>query len=71
MNATISMEGLWSIVSSLTIKNKRWLAEKLREDLSPSVTGNKDEEILDGMVRSVNELKNGETFPMDKIWDQL
>ena len=33
MKATISMESLWQTIQSLSPKNKKWLADKLIEDL--------------------------------------
>lgn len=70
MNATISMEGLWAIVDSLSVKNKKWLADKLRVSLS-SPKKSKEEELLDGIDKSLREVKSGITFPLDTIWEQL
>ncbi len=70
MNATISMDGLWAIVDSLSTKNKKWLSNKLLVSLS-ATKETKDEEILNGIVRSVKEAKSGETLPLDSLWDQL
>lgn len=70
MNATISMDGLWAIIDSLSIRNKKWLADKLHSSLtSPQKT--KEEEILNGIVRSVKEAQSGKTLPLDTIWEQL
>ena len=33
MNATISMETLWQLIQSLSTDNKRWLADKLYEEV--------------------------------------
>ncbi len=63
MNATISMDGLWAIVDSLSIKNKQWLAEKLRVSLSEKAAS-KEDEILAGIARSVKEAKTGQTLPL-------
>ena len=70
MNATISMEGLWAIVDSLSVKNKKWLADKLLVSLS-SPKKSKEEEILVGIDKSLREVKSGITFPLDTIWEQL
>lgn len=70
MNATISMEGLWAIVDSLSLKNKKWLAEKLQPSLSAGVNS-KEKEILNGIKQSLKQAKSGETLPMDTLWDQL
>mgnify|MGYP003273794236 CR=1 FL=1 len=70
MNATISMDGLWAIVDSLSIKNKQWLAEKLRVSLSEKAAS-KEDEILAGIARSVKEAKSGQTLPLESIWERL
>lgn len=70
MNATISMDGLWTIVDSLSIKNKKWLAERLTQSLSSNKVS-KEDEILSGMSRSIKEARNGKTLPLDSIWEQL
>lgn len=70
MNATISMEGLWAIIDSLSTKNKKWLADKLQSSLS-NHTVSRETEILDGIARSVNEAKAGKTLPLENLWDQL
>ncbi len=70
MNATISMDGLWAIVDSLSIKNKQWLAEKLRVSLSEKAAS-KEDEILAGIARSVKEAKTGQTLPLESIWERL
>lgn len=70
MNATISMDGLWSIVDSLSIKNKKWLLERLNVSLTSSKK-TKEEEILNGIVQSVKEAKAGQTYPLDTLWEQL
>ncbi len=31
----------------------------------------REEEILSGIKRSLNEAKSGKTIPLDTIWDQL
>ncbi len=70
MNATISMDGLWAIIDSLSVKNKKWLSDKLLTSLSAS-KANKEDEILTGIARSVKEAQAGKTLPLDTIWDQL
>lgn len=70
MNATISLEGLWSIVNSLSTKNKKWLANKLNEALAPA-SQSKDEVTLSAISKSINEAKNGQTMPIDSLWEQL
>lgn len=64
------MDGLWAIVDSLSVKNKKWLVGKLQHSLDSSNT-TKEEEILRGIKRSLNEAKSGQTLPLDSLWDQL
>lgn len=64
------MDGLWAIVDSLSIKNKKWLSDKLNRSLYHSETI-EEKEILKGISRSLSEAKNGKTLPLDTIWDQL
>lgn len=70
MNATISMDGLWTIVDSLSTKNKKWLVDKLLLSLSASKES-KENAILAGIAQSAREVKDGKTLPLDTLWDQL
>lgn len=70
MNATISMDGLWTIIDSLSIKNKKWLADKLNMSISMHKPSTEDE-ILAGISRSIEEAKSGKTEPLDNLWAQL
>ena len=70
MNATISMDGLWAIVDSLSVKNKKWLFKRLLKSIDDS-SESKEEEILDGLSRSLQQAKEGNTIPLDNIWDEL
>lgn len=70
MNATISMDGLWTIVDSLSPKNKKWLVDRLLASLSSS-NEMKEEEILNGIDNSIKEVKSGNTIPLDNLWAQL
>ncbi len=70
MNGTISMDGLWTIVDSLSLKNKKWLAGKLQRSLTDAVAP-KEKEILSGIKQSMKQAKAGETLPLDTLWDQL
>ncbi len=38
MNGIISMDGLWTIVDSLSLKNKKWLAGKLQRSITDAIT---------------------------------
>ena len=70
MNATISLEGLWSIVDSLSIKNKKWLANRLQKELLGS-KAKKEDKIVSAIAHSLEEAKEGKTFPIDTLWEQL
>ena len=70
MNATISMEGLWTIIDSLSTKNKKWLVDKLLLSLSTS-KDSKEDVILAGIAQSAREAKSGNTQPIDTLWNQL
>lgn len=70
MNATISLEGLWAIVDSLSLKNKKWLSDKLHTSISES-KNTEEEKIINGLSQSIKEAKEGNTFPIETLWDQL
>lgn len=70
MNATISMDGLWTIVDSLSPKNKKWLVDRLLASLASSKES-KEEGILNGIDKSIKEVKSGNTLPVDTLWAHL
>ncbi|MBD5196016.1 MAG: hypothetical protein HDS89_01005 [Bacteroidales bacterium] len=70
MNATISLDGLWNIVDSLSTKNKKWLVNKLLLSLSTSKK-TKEDTILASIAQSAKEANEGNTHPIDTLWDQL
>lgn len=70
MNVTVSMDGLWAIIDSLSTKNKKWLADKLLMSLS-APKASKENEILNGIARSVREAKSGKTLPLETLWEKL
>lgn len=57
MKATISMESLWQTIQSLSPKNKKWLADKLIEDLQTEEESIGKEEILAGIDAGLKEVK--------------
>mgnify|MGYP001776615278 FL=1 len=57
MKATISMESLWQTIQSLSPKNKKWLADKLIEDLQIEEESIDKEEILAGIDAGLKEVK--------------
>ncbi|MCC8120097.1 MAG: surface protein [Bacteroidales bacterium] len=72
MTATISLDGLWICIQSLSKTNKKWLSDKLLEELYPNDgTIKTKEEILEGIVQGAKEAKNGQTHPIEELWSQL
>lgn len=71
MTATISLDGLWIYIQSLSRTNKKWLSDKLLEDLYSDETIKTKEEILDGIVQGAREVKEGKTHPIEELWSQL
>ena len=60
MKATISLESLWQIIQSLSKSNKKWLSEKLLEDINEEETEYiSKEEILAGIDAGLKDLKAG------------
>lgn len=71
MKATISMESLWQTISSLSKKNRKWLADKLIESLNEEESISK-EEILAGIDAGLKDLKAGKSRSFDdfiKEWN--
>lgn len=71
MNATISMDSLWGAIRTLSLRNKRWLADKLIADIEAAEFAKSKDEIMAGMVKGIKEAKEGNTFPIDTLWNQL
>lgn len=71
MNATISLDGLWSVIQSLSIRNKKWLAEKLLTDIEKNEIAKTNEEILAGIESGFKDIKAGRVYPIEQLWDQL
>lgn len=72
MKATISMESLWQTIQSLSPKNKKWLADKLIEDLQIEEESIGKEEILAGIDAGLKDMKAGRTRSFDdfmKEWN--
>ena len=57
MKATISMESLWQTIQSLSPRNKKWLSDKLIEDLREEEESIGKEEILTGIDAGLKEVK--------------
>lgn len=72
MNGTISisMDNLWGAIQTLSPRNKRWLANKLNDELNATISKSK-EDVLAGFARGVKEAKSGSTLSEEEFWAQL
>lgn len=58
MRATISLDSLWATIQSLSFDNRKWLADKLQENLREEETEHiSKEEILAGIDAGLKDLK--------------
>lgn len=58
MRATISLDSLWATIQSLSFNNRKWLADKLQENLREEETEYiSKEEILTGIDAGLKDLK--------------
>lgn len=60
MKGTISLDSLWQTIQSLSLSNRKWLANKLQEDIRESEEEREyisKEEILAGIDAGLKELK--------------
>lgn len=72
MRTSAAMENLWLYLQSLPKSNKKWLSEKLIEDLKAESeeTISKDE-ILAGIDRGLKDVKAGKTRPAEELLMEL
>lgn len=72
MRTSAAMENLWLYLQSLPKSNKKWLSEKLIEDLKmqDEETISK-EEILAGIDRGLKDVKEGRTRPAEVFLEEL
>lgn len=70
MNATISMEGLWEAIQSLSLNNQKWLSSKLIENIREKEDEQyiSKEEVLAGIDAGLKDLKAGR---MQDAWELL
>lgn len=74
MKATISMESLWLIIQSLSLKNKEWLSSKLINDIREEKAETEyisKEEILAGIDAGLKDMKAGRTRPARELLEEL
>lgn len=72
MRTSAAMENLWLYLQSLPKSNKKWLSEKLIEDLEEQKAETiSKEEILAGIDRGLKDIKAGRTRPAEEFLKEL
>ena len=72
MRTSTAMENLWLYLQSLPKSNKKWLSEKLIEDLKAQDEETiSKEEILAGIDRGLKDVKEGRTRPAEVFLEEL
>lgn len=72
MRTSAAMENLWLYLQSLPKSNKKWLSDKLIEDLSVKEDDTiSKEEILAGIDRGLKDIKAGRTRPAEEFLEEL
>lgn len=73
MNATISLESLWQTIQSLSFSNRKWISDKLIENIHEEEEGKyiSKEEILAGIDAGLKEVKAGQTRPIEELFKEL
>ena len=73
MKATISLDSLWQIVSSLSLRNQNWLAGKLQESIRQREETEyiSKEELLAGIDAGLKDLKAGRMRPIEELFKEL
>lgn len=73
MKATISLDSLWQIVSSLSLRNQKWLAGKLQESIRQREETEyiSKEELLAGIDAGLKDQKAGRMRPIEELFKEL
>lgn len=73
MKASISLDSLWQIVSSLSLRNQKWLAGKLQESIRQREETEyiSKEELLAGINAGLKDLKAGRMRPIEELFKEL
>ena len=73
MKATITLDSLWQIVSSLSLRNQKWLAGKLQESIRQREETEyiSKEELLAGIDAGLKDLKAGRMRPIEELFKEL
>lgn len=68
MNATLSMESLWQMLSTLSAENRRWLSERLLESLEEErVEFISKEDLLAGVDSGLKYVVADRKLPFDEF----
>ncbi len=68
MEATISLEGLWQAIRSMSLSNQKWLSERLVENINSVETEYIDkEEILSGIDSGLSDLRHNRKISFDEF----
>jgi len=61
MNVSVSREGLWQMLQSLSLNNQKWISDKLTENINAQENEQRisKEEILAGIDAGLKDLKAG------------
>ncbi len=72
MKTSVAMENLWLYLQSLPKSNKKWLSEKLQEDLHSEKTEYiSKEEVLAGIDAGLKDVVAGRTRPAEELLEEL
>lgn len=74
MRGTISLDCLWQTIQSLSLSNRRWLVNKLQEDIRESEEEREyisKEKILAGIDAGLKDLKAGRKRPIEELIKEL
>ena len=74
MRGTISLDCLWQTIQSLSLSNRRWLVNKLQEDIRESEEEREyisKEKILAGRDAGLKDLKAGRKRPIEELIKEL
>ena len=74
MDAKISLDGLWTMIQTLSISNQKWLANKLWENIHAKEEEAEyisKEEVLAGIKSGLEDLKAGRKRPLDELIKEL
>jgi len=73
MNATISMDGLWTAIQSLSLSKRKWLSGKLIENIREQEDEQyiSKQEVLAGIDAGLKDLKAGRMRPIEELFREL